>query len=555
MSNQPDHHRNTQESTDPTIPETGGMLQPREGSPTWKIPGHDSAFFLSIGQSIGDYELLTEIARGGMGVVFRARQMSLDRVVALKMILAGRFANEEEVARFRTEAGAAARLQHPNIVPVYDCEVQDGHHFFTMEFIDGTSLDRMLKDGPLGCKSAARYVRTLARAVGYAHKQGILHRDLKPSNILIDAQNEPRITDFGLAKRMGPEGSGQTRTGAVLGTPSYMSPEQAQGKTNELGPESDVYSLGAVLYELITGRPPFRAATPLDTVMQVIDHEPVPPRLLNPKIDHDLETICLKCLEKDPSLRYASADELGDDLQRYLDGDSIHARSFNMIDRLAHVLERDAQTADFSTWSSMVLAMAAGVFAEHFAVWVMVLAEAPRAYITVARGLLFVFLGGLFWRNRGSQLMPTRPAERELWTIWIGYFMTYFFVVVLIRTLTHLGVLESGPESPIRAYFTELLPYPFITLMSGLAFFIMGANYWGRCYAIGVTFFLAAPAMAFDMKHGPMIFGTIWGVTLVMLGLHLRRQGHPPDSPPAASVSTQAATVQYDDPSNHGVGR
>jgi serine/threonine-protein kinase len=466
--------------------------------------------------------------------------MSLDRVVALKMILAGRFANEDEVNRFKTEAGAAARLQHPNIVQVYDCEVRDGQHFFTMEFIEGISLDQRLTQGPLPGKNAARYVRLLARAISYAHKQGILHRDLKPSNVLIDVGDEPHITDFGLAKRLGPDSSGQTRTGAVLGTPSYMSPEQAQGKSSELGPACDIYSLGAILYELVTGRPPFRAESPLDTVMQVIDHQPVPPRLLNPKIDHSLETICLKCLEKDPALRYTSADELGEDLQRYLDGDSIQARSFSMIDRLAHVLERDKGTADFSTWGSMVLVMAAIIGVEHLLVFLLVLFRAPSVLITTARALQFVLLGYLFWRNRGSRLLPQNAAERELWTIWIGYFTVYFFIVVLTRLMLHFDFIESNSE-----YFRELFPYPFIALVSGLAFFIMGANYWGRCYALGVVFFIIAPVMTLEMTMAPLLFGVVWTLALVTMGLHLRAQSKPAAAP---APHGQAPTVIYKEP-------
>ena len=535
-------------SSSATAPDLEARLATEANAPTVHTPTRLMKFTMAVGQRFGEYEILAEIARGGMGIVYRARQTTLDRIVALKMILAGRLADADDVARFQTEAAAAAKLQHPNIVAVHDVGDYDGQHFFTMDYIEGISLDHKLSKGPLSCKAAARYVRILARAVQYAHKQGILHRDLKPSNILLDAEDEPHITDFGLAKRLGPANSGQTRSGAILGTPSYMSPEQAQGKGNELGPASDIYSLGAILYELITGRPPFRAATPLDTVMQVIGDQPAPPRLLNPKIDHDLETICMKCLEKEPTMRYSCAEDLGEDLQRYLDGDSVHARSFNMIDRLAHVLERDTRTADFSAWSSMVLLMAVGVGLEHCAVFALVWAEQPRVFVMVARCLLFAFLGALFWSHRGSQLLPRSAAERELWTIWIGYFTTYFSIVIVTRLLVSFEIVQSNPAWKAQHYFAELLPYPFISMVSGLAFFIMGSNYWGRCYAIGAAFFLAGPLMPLAMTWSPLIFGVMWATVLVMLGLHLRSQGGSVDgAPPRENQSSQAPTVQYKD--------
>lgn len=508
-------------------------------------PAHDPTgvdnFASLLGQRFGEYELLTEVARGGMGVVYRARQVALDRIVALKMILSGRLANTEDVLRFRTEAEAAARLQHPHIVAVHDVGEHAGQHYFTMEFIDGTSLDQRLAQGPLASKVAARYVRILARAIHYAHKQGILHRDLKPSNILIDADDEPHITDFGLAKRLDGGNSGQTRTGTVLGTPSYMSPEQAQGKSSELGPASDIYSLGSILYELLTGRPPFCAESSLDTVMQVIDHQPVPPRLLNPKIDHDLETICLKCLEKDPHMRYASADQLGEDLQRYLNGDSINARSVNVLDRLARTLERDTRTADFSAWSSMLLVMAGVVFVEHFTVFMLIRMQQPHQWVTAARFLQFALLALLFWRNRRSRLLPTNAAERELWTIWIGYFLTYFFIIMATRLLTNTEAVRSARFS--AAELKELLPYPFLSIISGLAFFIMGSNYWGRCYAMGAIFFAMAPLLTLELSVGPLIFGSLWFIALATLGLHLRKQGHKTEQEQAAVPSSEMPTV------------
>ncbi len=372
----------------------------------------------------GDYELLVEVARGGMGVVYRARQITLKRQVALKMILAGKLADADDVQRFRTEAEAAARLVHPNIVSVHEVGEVQGQHFFSMEFIEGTSLAQRLVSGPLPGRDAARYVRQIALAIDYAHGQGILHRDLKPSNILVTPADETKITDFGLAKRLGTKEVGQTHSGAILGTPSYMAPEQAQGKIHLLGPACDIYSLGAMLYELLTGRPPFRAETPLDTVMQVINNEAVPPTLLNPNIDKDLETICHKCMEKDPAMRYATAAAVADDLQNYLEGNSIKARSSNVIDRLTRMLDRSKHDADFTTWSSMVLLMAGVVGFQHTLIFILMQVAAPAWTILAARVLELVLLGCLFWYHRSmSRLLPTSTVERDLWTIWIGYFL------------------------------------------------------------------------------------------------------------------------------------
>lgn len=291
---------------------------------------------LPVGTKIryfGDYELIEVIARGGMGVVYRARQVSLDRVVALKLILAGQFASDEEVERFRREAQAAASLQHANIVAIHEVGEHDGQQYLSMAYVDGQSLAEIIRERPLPAVRAARYVRTVARAVEYAHRQGTLHRDLKPANILIDGDDQPRITDFGLARRVD-AGSDLTKSGQILGSPSYMPPEQASGKSGAVGPCSDVYSLGAILYDLVTGRPPFKAATTTDTLLHVVQSEPVSPRTLNPKVPRDLETICLKCLEKEPQRRYRSAGELSEELGRFLAGEPIQARPVSLPGRI-----------------------------------------------------------------------------------------------------------------------------------------------------------------------------------------------------------------------------
>jgi WD40 repeat protein/predicted Ser/Thr protein kinase len=274
--------------------------------------------------SFGDYELLGEIARGGMGVVYKARQLSLNRTVAVKMITAGQFASKEFVHRFRVEASAAAVLQHPNIVAVHEVGVHDGHHFFSMDYVAGKNLAEIVRDGPLPANRAARYVQKIAEAIHYAHESGILHRDLKPSNVIIDANDQPRITDFGLAKQLNTD-SAATLTGEVLGTPGYMPPEQASGNRGAVKAWSDVYSIGAILYHLLTGRAPFAAGSLQVTLEQMLHQDPVSLRLLNPAVPRDLNTICLKCLEKEPEKRYASAQLLADELRRFLNHEPILA--------------------------------------------------------------------------------------------------------------------------------------------------------------------------------------------------------------------------------------
>ena len=273
----------------------------------------------------GDYELLEEIARGGMGVVYKARQLSLKRIVAVKMIRSGALADATEVARFRAEAQAAAQLQHPNIVAIHEIGEHEGRQYFSMDFVEGKNLAQIVGSRPVAPQQAAEWLKAMAGALQFAHQHGVLHRDLKPQNIMVDAVGVPRVTDFGLAKNIAGD-STLTQTGAVMGSPSYMSPEQARGRNDLVGPASDVYALGAILYELLTGRPPFRGKTPLETLSEVVNDEPRPPRSWNPNAPVDLATICLKCLEKEPLRRYPTARELELDLGRFLAGEPVQAR-------------------------------------------------------------------------------------------------------------------------------------------------------------------------------------------------------------------------------------
>src|SRR5947207_1144823 len=323
--------------------------------------GDDEAFEPTVARMLkdfGDYELLEEIGRGGQGVVYRARQKSLNRIVALKVIGLAHWATEAHVKRFRLEAEAAASLNHPCIVPIYEVGERDGSCYFSMGLVEGGQLDAVAKREPMPIRHAAELIAKLARTVHYAHERGILHRDIKPGNILLDTKGEPHLTDFGLARLVETE-STVTRTLEALGTPSYMAPEQAVGNNAQLTSATDVYGLGAVFYQLLTGHPPFAGGTTFETVRLVLDTDPRQPRLWNPKIDRDLSTICLKCLEKDPKRRYPSALALAEDLERWLKHEPILARRTGLITRGRKWVRRNPTSALLAA-SLVAMAAAAG---------------------------------------------------------------------------------------------------------------------------------------------------------------------------------------------------
>jgi serine/threonine-protein kinase len=313
------------------------------------------------GPLVAGYKILGQLGRGGMGIVYKARQRGLNRIVALKMVLAGAHADAHQLARFQIEAEAVARLQHPNIVQIYEVGEHDGMPFFSLEFVDGGPLDRQLGGKPQPAREAAQLCATLARAMHFAHEQGIIHRDLKPANVLMTEDGVPKITDFGLAKRLEEEeDSSQTKTGTIMGTPSYMAPEQARGNIHEVGPHSDLYSLGAMLYEFITGKPPFRGRTHMDTVMMVTSEEVIAPSRLQPDVPRDLETICVKCLQKDHAKRYANCYELAEDLNRFLIGEPIQARPVGNIERVVRWCRRNPGWAAMWGGIAALLLLVAG---------------------------------------------------------------------------------------------------------------------------------------------------------------------------------------------------
>ncbi|TWU29492.1 serine/threonine-protein kinase [Bythopirellula polymerisocia] len=465
-----------------------------------------------LGQ-FGDYELLHEIARGGMGVVYKARQVSLNRIVAIKMILQNRLQESEDIERFRLESQAIAKLTHPHIVVIHDVGQNGEQHYFSMEFVAGQSLAELIRRGSLTKQKAAEYVEQVARAVHFAHEHGVIHRDIKPSNVLIDENDRARVTDFGLAKHID-RGEQLTVTGQLLGTPAYMAPEQITSRRGVIGPSCDVYGLGVLLYESLTGQPPYRGRDHIDTLLQILECDPPEPRQLNPQIPRDLELICLKSLEKDPKHRYASAAEVADDLSHYLVGDSISLTSPNLMDTFVRTLERSHYDREFHTWSRMLLHLAWISLATHLMVFLNRELELPHPLIGLMGTRLFeiVGMGAVMWGFHKQWYPPRGAPGRQLLSLWLGYMAGSLALVSIAYILT-----------PADTAFNDFLAYPPMAVLASLLLLMLGSSYWGYCYILGAVFLALAFLMTLWLGIAPLLYGVAWAASLLTLSRRLGR--------------------------------
>jgi eukaryotic-like serine/threonine-protein kinase len=459
----------------------------------------------------GDFELLEELGRGGMGIVYKARQRSLGRTVAVKMILRGELASAADVARFRSEAAAAARLEHPHIVPVYEVGDSDGQPYFVMKYIEGTTLARRLAAGPLAGREAAELLLPVCQAIQFAHDRGILHRDLKPSNILIDGDNRAHVSDFGLAKQVTGDGA-LTRSGAILGTPSYMAPEQVAGNRGQLGPTSDVYSLGTILYHMLTGRPPFQAASPVDTVLLVLEQDPLPPRLVNPKADPDLEMIALRCLQKPPLLRYPTAQALADDLAAYLHDEPIAARSGRFTQVVARWFRETHHATVLENWGLLWMWHSLALFV----ICVITNWFQLQGVTSVSPYLVLWTAGlgtwaGIFWALR-RRAGPVTFVERQIAHVWAGSVVS-ISMLFLVEKLLGLPVLKLSPV---------------LAIASGMVFVSKAGILTGAFYVQAAALFVTALVMAWMDQEGiPLgitLFGIVSGLSFFFPGLKYYRQ-------------------------------
>ncbi|QDU91736.1 Serine/threonine-protein kinase PrkC [Pirellulimonas nuda] len=451
---------------------------------------------------MGDYELLEEVGRGGMGIVYRARQSSLRREVAVKVILRGAVASPQDRSRFRSEAEAAARLDHPGVVSIYEVGEHDGQLYFSMPMVRGQTLAARLQLGPLAEAEAARIVAAVARAIQYAHERGIVHRDLKPANILLDAAGEPHVSDFGLAKRLEPSSSATlTQAGAIMGTPSFMAPEQASGGRGDIGPWTDVYSLGALLYAAVTGRPPHQGPSPVDTLISLLEQEPPAPRLLNGRVTRDLEMVILRCLQKPADLRYASAAEVADDLDALLCGEPVSARSGRFSQVVSRVFRETSHAALLENWgllwmwhSLVLLVICLATNAMHALRHSVPAMAQPWPYLLLWGGGLSIW-APIFWKLR-HRSGPVTAIERQIAHLW-GSSVVGVVLLFVIEGLLGLEVLTLSPV---------------LAVISGMVFAVKAGMLAGSFYVQSAALFATALVMAKMQREGLDLSVTLFGV-------------------------------------------
>jgi len=487
-------------------PHHAGELQSFFRNHQWLGSGEPSQPPSLVGQQAGPYRIETEIARGGMGVVYRAVQEGLDRPVALKLISSGVLAGDEERRRFRKEAEAAARLEHPGIVAIHEIGSWQGHEYFSMTLVDGPTLQQHVEGRRLDCREAARIVRDIARAAGYAHRAGIVHRDLKPENILLSENDRPLIADFGLAK-WHRDGTMITRTGQVLGTPHYMSPQQATGSA-AADASADIYSIGAILYALLTGQPPHIGESTAEVLRSVLQDEPKTPRQVRRDVPIDLESICLKAIAYEPGGRYRTADELADDLDRFLAGEPPTASGTALIDRVAREMQRDQHQTSFVYWSRSIVLIGAVIFFSHVAIFVLEQSQFGRPLaVWLPRAVMLGAIIAIIYRARDGALLPRSIAERPVWSIWIGYLAALGMVNLLMAA----GLMHRGNILAIGSVLT------------GFGFIAMAGHAWAGSAIFGAAFLLAAPVIAWFPPAAPLLYGTLWLVSLLVLARHYRQ--------------------------------